>query len=344
VEGNSGTTDAVFTVALSADHTGTVTVRVATTTGGPTPPAATSGTDFTPLGSTLLTFAPGVNSQTVTVAVIGDTVVEASNESFGLSLTSPTGGAVLARTKALGIILDDDSDRTLSLSPLAVRVTEPLSGTADVTFTATLSADPGRAVTVDFATANGSALAGSDYTATSGMLSFAPGERTKTVSVPVLADSVVEGEETFTLTLSAPTNATIAAGKGTATATIADSLSLVPMSFYTVDPCRLVDTRPTSPLVAGVTRTFQATGNCLIPATAKAISFNVTVTGATANGNVRLFPGGTAAPNASTINFAAGVTRANNGIVTLGTGGEISAMLAPAGTAHLIIDVNGYME
>jgi ELWxxDGT repeat protein len=347
VEGDSGSTDAVFTVALSKDHTGTVTVRVATTTGGPTPPPATSGTDFTPLASTLLTFTPGVNSQTVTVAVIGDTVVEASNESFGLAMTNPTGGAVVARPKALGIILDDDSNRTLSLSPLAVSVTEPLSGTADATFTATLNADPGRPVTVDFATANGSALAGADYTSTSGTLSFAPGERTKTVTVPVLADAQVEGMETFTLTLSAPTNATIAAGAGTATATISDSLSLVPLSFYTVDPCRLVDTRspaPGTPLVAGVTRTFAAVGGCLIPTTAKAISFNVTVTGATANGNVRLFPGGTAAPATSSLNFAAGVTRANNGIVSLGTDGDVSALLSPAGTTHLIIDVNGYME
>jgi ELWxxDGT repeat protein len=347
VEGNSGPTLAVFTVALSADHTATVTVRVATTAGGPTPPAATSGTDFTALASTLVTFPPGVNSQTVTVTVIGDTVVEASNESFGLSLSSPTGGAVLARSKALGIILDDDSDRTLSLSPLAVNVIEPLSGTVDATFTVALNADAGRAVTVAFATANGSALAGSDYTSRSGLLSFAPGERTRTVSVPVLADAAVEGTETFTLTLSAPVNATIVPGAETATAAIGDSLSLIPMAFYTVTPCRVVDTRdpaPGSPLAAGVPRTFPVAGHCLIPATAKTISFNVTVTGATTSGNVRLFAGGTPAPAASTINFVAGVTRANNGFVALGSGGDVSALLGPTGTAHLIIDVNGYME
>jgi hypothetical protein len=119
------------------------------------------------------------------------------------------------------------------------------------------------------------------------------------------------------------------------------------MDFYTVEPCRLVDTRtlaPGTPLVAGVARTFQVTGICSIPTTAKAISFNLTVTAATANANVRLFPGGTAPPNASNINFTTGVTRANNGVGPLGTNGDISALLSPAGTAHIIIDVNGYME
>ena len=347
VEGNSGTTLATFTVSVNADHAGTITVNVATSGGGPSPPAATAGTDFVTLPSTLVTFAPGVLSQQVSVSVIGDTTVEANNESFGLTLSNPTGGATLARTKAYGIILDDDSDRTISMSPLSVAVTEPLSGTVNATFTATLSADAGRTITVDYATANGTATAGSDYTATSGTLSFEPGERTKTIDVTVLADALVEASETFTLTLSAPTNGTIAAGAGTATATIGDSLSQVPLSFYTVDPCRLVDTRspaPGSPLVAGTPQTFQVTGSCNIPVTARAISYNVTVAGATASGNVRLFPGGTPAPSTSAVNFKAGQVRANNGMVALGTNGDVGAVLSPGGTVHVIIDVNGYME
>jgi hypothetical protein len=349
VEGNSGTTLATFTVTLSADHTQPITVRASTSGGGPTPPAAAAGTDFTSLPSTLLTFAPGVLSQQVSVSVIGDTVVEASNESFGLSLSNPTptGGAILARTKALGIILDDDSNRTISLSPLTVTVAEPLTGTVNATFTVTLSADAGRTTTVDYATANGSAQSGPDYTSTSGTLSFEPGDRTKTVDVPVLSDLLVESPETFTLTLSAPTNGTIATGAGTATATINDSLSQIAMDFYTVTPCRIVDTRspaPGSPLASGVSRTFAIVGNCLIPPTARAISFNVTVTASTSSGNVRLFPGGTPVPATSSVNFSAGQTRANNGIVALGTNGDLGVLLSPAGTAHVIIDVNGYME
>ena len=190
----------------------------------------------------------------MSVSVIGDAIVEAANESFGLSLSSPSGGAILARTKALGIILDDDSTRTISMSPLTVSVMEPLSGTVNATFTVTLSADAGQTTTVNYATASGTALAGSDYTATTGTLSFEPGDRTKTIAVPVLSDSLVESPETFTLTLSGPTNGTIGAGAGTATATITDSLSQIPMAFFTITPCRIVDTRspaPGSPLAAG---------------------------------------------------------------------------------------------
>jgi hypothetical protein len=163
----------------------------------------------------------------------------------------------------------------------------------------------------------------------------------------VLSDSLVEGPETFTLTLSAPTNGTIATGAGTATATISDSLSQIAMDFYTVTPCRIVDTRspaPGSPLVGGVPRTFAVVLNCGIPLTARAISFNVTATASTSSGNVRLFPGGTPTPTTSNINFSAGQTRANNGIVALGTTGDLGVLLSSAGTAHVIIDVNGYME
>jgi hypothetical protein len=86
------------------------------------------------------------------------------------------------------------------------------------------------------------------------------------------------------------------------------------------------------------------TGNCNIPVTARAISYNVTVAGATASGNVRLFPGGTPAPSTSAVNFKAGQVRANNGMVALGTNGDVGAVLSPGGTVHVIIDVNGYME
>jgi ELWxxDGT repeat protein len=348
VEGNSGNTPLVFTLTLSGDHEQPISVTVATSGGGPTPPAAAAGSDFVTKSATVVSFAAGVLSQTVSVDVVGDTVAEAANESFGLSLSNVTTGVTLARTKALGIILDDDSNRTLSLSPLAVSVNEPLAGSAEAVFTVALSAAAGRTVTVDYVTANGTALSGSDYTTTTGTLSFEPGDLTKTIAVPVLADAVVEGPETFTLTLSGPTNGTIGAGAGSAVATIADSISQVAMGFYTLNPCRAVDTREAAfgatPLPANVPRTFTLAGTCGIPLSARALSVNVTVSGATSAGNVRLYPGGTTAPNTSTINFLAALTRANNAIALLGTGGTLSVLLAPTGSAHVIIDVNGYME
>jgi peptide/nickel transport system substrate-binding protein len=98
-----------------------------------------------------------------------------------------------------------------------VSVAEPTSGTATATFTVSLGSATSDAVLVDFATANGTAQAGADYTASSGTLTFAPSEQTKTVDVTVNADSVAEPAENFFLNLSNRSGATIVDGQGTAT-------------------------------------------------------------------------------------------------------------------------------
>jgi Endoglucanase len=95
--------------------------------------------------------------------------------------------------------------------------TSSTPNTADAVFTVKLSQAYNQAVTVDYATADGTAKAGSDYTATSGKLTFAAGETTKTVTVKVLSDSVTEGTENFSLKLSNPTKATIADATGNGT-------------------------------------------------------------------------------------------------------------------------------
>ena len=122
-------------------------------------------------------------------------------------------------------------------------------------------------------------------------------------------------------------------------------------NFYTISPCRLADTRePAGPrggpsLVAGADRTFPAGGVCGIPATARAVSVNVTVTAPTVPGFLTLFPLGGASPLASTINFRASQTRSNNAIVTLGPDGGIVVRAGMAsGGVHLIVDVNGYFD
>jgi hypothetical protein len=123
--------------------------------------------------------------------------------------------------------------------------------------------------------------------------------------------------------------------------------------FYAVTPCRALDSRQAAgpfgglPLVSGTGRTLALASVCGIPATASAVSLNVTVTEPTADGNVRLYPGGTPTPLVSTVNFRAGQTRANNAIAVLGAGGDLTlyaAQAAPAATVHVIIDVNGYFE
>jgi hypothetical protein len=124
-----------------------------------------------------------------------------------------------------------------------------------------------------------------------------------------------------------------------------------PFPFYTLPPCRIVDTRTAAgefggpALAAMAARTFAPYGRCGIPASAKALSVNVTVTGSTAPGNLVVYPGGGAPPATSTLNYAAGATRANNAVVGLGTGTALTARANQAsGTVHLVVDVNGYFQ
>ena len=117
------------------------------------------------------------------------------------------------------------------------------------------------------------------------------------------------------------------------------------LRFFTVTPCRTVDTRVAGgALVAGADRTFTIAGTCGIPDTAQAVSLNVTVTQPTAPGNVRLFPAGDGVPFTSTINYATGQTRANNAMAGLGVDGRVTARCEPSGSTHLILDVNGYLQ
>ncbi len=122
-------------------------------------------------------------------------------------------------------------------------------------------------------------------------------------------------------------------------------------SFYTVPPCRLIDTRnPTGPyggpaLGANSSRTFVFSGRCRTSPTAGAISMNVTVTGSPAAGYVKVAPGGLALPNTSTLNYGANQTRANSAIVATGAGGDIVIYCGqPTGSAQVIVDINGYFD
>jgi hypothetical protein len=126
-----------------------------------------------------------------------------------------------------------------------------------------------------------------------------------------------------------------------------------PLLFHTVTPCRAVDTRDPAGSRGGpalicspspTARTFPLAGACGIPATARAISCNVTVTQATAPGHLKLFPAGSREPGTSSINHVVGVTRANNGVVALGSGNLNVSCRQSSGTAHAILDVNGYFE
>jgi Metallo-peptidase family M12 len=121
--------------------------------------------------------------------------------------------------------------------------------------------------------------------------------------------------------------------------------------FYTIPPCRVIDTRnPTGTyggpaLSANSQRSFTLWGQCGIPSSAKAVSVNVTVTQGTSAGILKLFPAGTGIPTATSINYRVGQTRANNSFSGLGNGGALTVRCEQnAGSVQAIIDVNGYFQ
>ena len=215
-EGNVGTKTLPFTVRLAAAATATVTVNYATVDG-----TAQAGSDYVAQSGSLA-FAPGETEKTISVVVIGDGVVE-SNESFTVQLSGPSANARLAVASATGTITNDDQAVVPALAISGVSAAES-QGT--FLFTVSLSTAVTSTVSVKFATANGTAKAGrtGDFLSTSGTLTFAPGQTTKTVAVTVNNDRLVEASETFTVRLSSAVGATIATG--TATGTILDDDAL----------------------------------------------------------------------------------------------------------------------
>lgn len=122
--------------------------------------------------------------------------------------------------------------------------------------------------------------------------------------------------------------------------------------FYTLTPCRVVDTRnPAGPtggpeLIGFSTRTFPIAGQCGVPADAVSAAVNVTVVVPSAGGNLRIFPSGITPPEVSTINFRTGQVRANNAVLGLTgpTAGSVDVFADLPGTTHFLIDVTGYFR
>jgi hypothetical protein len=123
------------------------------------------------------------------------------------------------------------------------------------------------------------------------------------------------------------------------------------MSYFTVTPCRIIDTRNAvgplggPALIAGSNRDFTITNTCGVPSTAVALEVNVTVTQPTAAGNLTVFTTGTNNPMTANINYSAGQTRANNAIIVPNPPGTVTVNCSQSsGTVHLILDVNGYFQ
>jgi hypothetical protein len=209
-EASSGNKTATFTVNLSSASGQTVTVQYATADG-----SAVAGTDYAAAGGTL-TFKPGVTSLTVPVTVLAGTAT-GPNKNFTLNLSSPT-NATLAGGQGTGTVVEAGALPTLSINNVIASMGS--SGTKAFTFTVSLApAVPagGQPVTVQYATADGTAVAGTDYMAARGALTFAPGVTSQKVTVTVLGNPARVGDSSFTLNLSNPTNAAVLAGQGVGT-------------------------------------------------------------------------------------------------------------------------------
>jgi hypothetical protein len=209
-EGDSGTTQATFTLTASGlsvlDGSASVDyTTVAGTAGAPSDFASTNGT-------ATVSWLTG-NSATVTVDVNGDTAPE-RDETFTVVLSNASSGSSIADDTGVGTIINDDAPH-LSVSDPSVS-----EGAGAAVFTVSL--DGAAAVSVHYATADGTALSGSDYEARSGTLSFSRGDSSKTVSVPILDDGVHEAAESFGLALTSPAGAAATGNDLAGTATIAD--------------------------------------------------------------------------------------------------------------------------
>ena len=205
-EGNTGSVNATFTVTLSATSTLDVIVRYDTANG-----SAAGGSDYATTTGTV-TVPAGQLSRTFTVPVTGDRVAE-SSETYQVNLTSPV-NAGIADGQGVGTILDNEP--RISINNVSKR--EGNGNTTKFVFTVTLSAPYDQAVTVNYATANGTATAGSDYQTKSGTVTFAPGVRTMTITILVVADKLKEANETFFVNLSGPSsNAFVSVPQGTGT-------------------------------------------------------------------------------------------------------------------------------
>jgi hypothetical protein len=185
-------TTAILTVTRTGGAASGVKVHYATSDG-----TATAGLDYYARAGTLY-FGAGVAKATIYIAGRRDALVEA-DETLSVALSAPAGGATLGAPSTAVVTITEKS--VVNFTAAAYVVYEP-TPTARVLVKRTGGTT--QSVTVQYATSNGTAVAGSDYTATSGTLTFPVGVVITSFTVPILNDTTDEPKETINLTLSTP--------------------------------------------------------------------------------------------------------------------------------------------
>ena len=325
----------------NVDFAPTVTSPTSSSITGTT---ATLGGDVTSDGGSVITERGVVYSETATnndpliggtgvtkVPVIGATGLFAT----GVTGLAPTTGHSFKAFATNAIGTTYTSVATFTTTCPVITLASLPNGNADTNYTGSAAASGGTGPYT--------------YAVTSGAL---PGGLSLTASGAGAGN--VGGTPTTTGTFTFDITATDTSGTGACTGVQSYSVVIDPelgQDFFTLAPCRVLDTRNTAgplggpALMALADRIFPMAGSCGIPADAKSVSLNIAVTGPTNAGNLRLHPGGTSVPLVSSINYKAGQTRSNNAVIRLNALGELAAYLDQvSGTAHLILDVNGYFK
>jgi large repetitive protein len=319
-EGTGASTTASFTIQVAPPPKVCCALQVGWSTA---PGSANAPGDFTASSGTV-TLSKAATSRVVNVSIVGDSSDE-SNETFVVNLTTLVGSpGLIGDAQGVGTITDNDSPPTISVND--VSVTEGNAGTTTATFTVSPSAASGFALTFDWATAAGTATAGTDFVSATGSRTIAAGATSTTIAVTVNGDSVSEGNETFTVTLSNPANATIADGSGQGTITDDD-----PLPTLSVNDVSVIEGN-----TGATTATFTVS---LSAASGKTVTFDwATAAGtatpgtdfATANGSRTISAGTTSAAIAITVNgdvvneanetFSVNLSNLNNATVFDGSG------------------------
>ncbi|MBI2438892.1 MAG: hypothetical protein HYV36_08805, partial [Lentisphaerae bacterium] len=202
VHENGGTV--TLTVTRIGGSDGPATVAYATHDG-----TALGGSDYTSQSGTLSWPDGDTSSKTITVSITDDSIDE-SDETFTVTLSNVTGAGLGSPNVATVAIVDNDTSLdpgTIQLSASSYRVNE---GAGTVTLTVTRTGGSSGPATVAFATADGTALGSSDYTSRSGTLSWPAGDSlSRTITVSITDDTIDENDETFTVTLSNVTGASL---------------------------------------------------------------------------------------------------------------------------------------
>ncbi len=218
-EGASGTTVYTFTVTLTPAAASPTTVQATTADGT----ATVADNDYV-ANSQMLTFAAGVTTQTFNVTVNGDSKFE-TDETFTVNLSANSAGTAVSATPGTGTITNDDGQPTIRIT--SVSAPEGNSGTTPFVFSINLSNPSYQTITVNYATADGTAtVANNDYTSAGGVATFGPGSVSQAVTVLVSGDFTVEPTETFQVNLTTPVNATILTSQGIGTITNDDNLGI----------------------------------------------------------------------------------------------------------------------